>query len=103
MSDLRHWDEDRALYLFTSLTAGSSHIVTATSRIDTILRNARIPFAYVDTATDESAKKLFQRRAKGKKLPLLVKDGYVIAVSFRRAPHFARVTPHSGDDLTIGS
>jgi hypothetical protein len=81
MSDLRHWDEDRALYLFTSLTAGSSHIVTATSRIDTILRNARIPFSYVDTATDESAKKLFQRRAQGKKFPFLVKDGYVIAVS----------------------
>ena len=103
MSDLRHWDEDRALYLFTSLTAGSSHIVTATSRIDTILRNARIPFAYVDTATDESAKKLFQRRAKGKKLPLLVKDGYVIAVSFHRCPAFCANYPaHSGDDLADG-
>ncbi|KAF2397412.1 hypothetical protein EJ06DRAFT_533024 [Trichodelitschia bisporula] len=78
MADLRAWEEDRALYLFTSLTAGSSHIVTATSRIETILKNARIPFTYIDTATNEGAKRLFQRRANGRKLPLLVKDGFVI-------------------------
>lgn len=53
--------------------------MTATSRIETILKNARIPFTYIDTATNESAKKLFQRRARGKKLPLLVKEGFVIA------------------------
>jgi hypothetical protein len=79
MADLIEWEQDEALYLFTSLTAGSSHIVTATSRIETILKAARIPFSYVDTATNEGAKKLFQRRAKGKKLPLLVKEGFVIA------------------------
>jgi hypothetical protein len=78
MTDLQHWEQDKALYLFTSLTAGSSHIVTATNRIETILKSARIPFTYVDTATDESAKKLFQRRGKGKKLPFLVKEGFVI-------------------------
>jgi hypothetical protein len=81
MAELKIWEDDPALYLFTSLTAGSSHIVTATSRIETILKNARIPFSYVDTATNESAKKLFQRRARGKKLPLLVKEGFVIGVS----------------------
>ena len=81
MAELQHWEADKSLYLFTSLTAGSSHIVTATSRIETILKNARIPFTYIDTATNESAKKLFQRRARGKKLPLLVKEGFVIAVS----------------------
>jgi hypothetical protein len=79
--ELKSWEDDPALYLFTSLTAGSSHIITATSRIETILKAARIPFSYVDTATNEGAKKLFQRRARGKKLPLLVKEGFVIAVS----------------------
>ncbi|TID16994.1 putative Glutaredoxin [Venturia nashicola] len=77
--ELKSWEDDPALYLFTSLTAGSSHIITATSRIETILKAARIPFSYVDTATNEGAKKLFQRRARGKKLPLLVKEGFVIA------------------------
>ena len=78
MTDLQHWEQDKALYLFTSLTSGSSHIVTATNRIETILKSSRIPFSYVDTATDESARKLFQRRGKGKRLPFLVKEGFVI-------------------------
>jgi hypothetical protein len=82
MTDLIQWEQDKALYLFTSLTAGSSHVITATSRIETILKSARIPFSYIDTATNESAKKLYQRRGKGKKLPLLVKEGFVIAVCF---------------------
>jgi len=78
MAELAVYDNDPTLYLFTSLTAGSSHIVTATSRIETILRANKIPFKGVDTATDELARKLFQRRASGKKLPLLVKEGYVL-------------------------
>jgi hypothetical protein len=78
MSDLLKWEQDQQLYLFTSLTAGSSHIVTATNRIETILKNARIPFTYIDTATNESAKALFQRRGRGKKLPFLVKEGFVL-------------------------
>jgi hypothetical protein len=80
MAELAVFDNDPTLYLYTSLTAGSSHIVTATSRIETILKANRIPFKGVDTATDELARKLFQRRARGKKLPLLVKEGFVIAV-----------------------
>ena len=78
---LTRWDEDPTLYLFTSLTAGSSHIITATARIGTILKAGRIPYVAVDTATDESARKLWGRRAKGRKLPGLVKEGFVIAVS----------------------
>ncbi|KAG9188357.1 hypothetical protein G6011_02280 [Alternaria panax] len=78
MTELSKFDNDPTIYLFTSLTAGSSHIVTATSRIETILRANKIPFKGVDTATDELAKKLFQRRASGKKLPLIVKEGYVL-------------------------
>jgi hypothetical protein len=80
MAELSQYDNDPTIYLFTSLTAGSSHIVTATSRIETILRANKIPFKGVDTATDELAKKLFQRRASGKKLPLIVKEGYVLGV-----------------------
>lgn len=80
MADLSVYDNDKTLYLFTSLTAGSSHVVTATSRIETILRANKIPFQGVDTATDELARKLYGRRAGGRKLPLLVKEGFVIAV-----------------------
>lgn len=78
--ELSVYDNDPTIYLFTSLTAGSSHIVTATSRIETILRANKIPFEGVDTATNELAKKLFQRRASGKKLPFIVKQGYVLGV-----------------------
>ncbi len=77
---LAEWDTDQNLYLFTSLTAGSSHIVTATSRIETILRANRLHFTYVDTATNESARKLYGRRGRGKKLPILVKGGEVLGV-----------------------
>lgn len=80
MAELKVWDTDPNIYLFTSLTAGSSHIITATSRMETILKANKIPFKGVDTATNELAKKLFQRRASGKKLPLIVKEGYVLGV-----------------------
>jgi len=95
MSELQSWEEDPALYLFTSLTAGSSHIVTATSRIETILKNARIPFSYIDTATNESARKLYGRRGKNRKLPLLVKEGFVIAVRWFLPPEGRMCADHS--------
>ncbi|KAJ5818928.1 Glutaredoxin [Penicillium riverlandense] len=69
---------DSTLYLFTSLTAGSSHIVTATARLETILKANKLPFKALDVATDEAARKLWGRRAKGKKLPGLVKYGTVV-------------------------
>ncbi|EKV06395.1 Glutaredoxin [Penicillium digitatum] len=69
---------DSTLYLYTSLTAGSSHIVTATSRIETILKANKIPFRAIDVATDEAARKLWGRRSKGKKLPGLVKYGDLV-------------------------
>lgn len=78
--DISSFDTDPTLYLITSLTAGSSHIVTATSRIETILRANKIPFQGLDTATDEKAKALFQRRARGKKLPLLAREGFILGV-----------------------
>lgn len=77
---------DPALYIFTSLTAGSSHIVTATSRLETILRANRVPFKAVDIATDEKARMLWGRRAgkdaggRLRKLPGLVQEGIVLGV-----------------------
>ena len=79
--------EDPALYIFTSLTAGSSHIVTATSRLETILRANRIPFKAIDIATDEGARRTWKRRAgkdeggRLRKLPGLVQEGWVVGVS----------------------
>lgn len=70
---------DSTLYLYTSLTAGSSHIITATSRIETILKANRIPFKAVDCATDERARMLWTRRSKNRKIPGLVKFNDVIA------------------------
>jgi hypothetical protein len=77
---------DPALYLYTSLTAGSSHIVTATSRIETILKANKIPFRMLDVATDEKARMLWGRRAgkddsgRARKLPGLVQMGLVLGV-----------------------
>jgi len=71
-------EKDPRLFLYTSLTAGSSHIITATSRLETILKANKIPFQAIDMATDEKARRLWQRRAGGRKLPGLVKEGFVI-------------------------
>lgn len=77
---------DPALYIFTSLTAGSAHIVTATSRLETILRANKVPFKAVDIATDEKARMLWGRRAgkdasgRPRKIPGLVQEGVVLGV-----------------------
>ncbi|RAL13524.1 uncharacterized protein BO97DRAFT_413491 [Aspergillus homomorphus CBS 101889] len=71
-------DSDNNLYLFTSLTAGSSHIVTATATLERILKANKLPFLAIDVATNDVARKLWGRRAKGKKLPGLVKFGSVV-------------------------
>ena len=82
------YSTDPALYLYTSLTAGSSHIVTATSRLETILRANRVPFKAIDIATDEKARMLWGRRAgkdesgRMRKLPGLVQMGLVLGVSW---------------------
>lgn len=71
---------DDTLYLYTSLTAGSSHIVTATARLETILKANKLPFRVIDVATDDSARKLWGRRSRGRKLPGLVKSGMIVGV-----------------------
>jgi hypothetical protein len=80
------YSTDPALWIFTSLTAGSSHIVTATSRLETILRANRVPFKAVDLATDSKARMFWGRRAgkdesgRVRKLPGLVQNGEVLGV-----------------------
>ncbi|KAL8723164.1 MAG: hypothetical protein Q9225_000505 [Loekoesia sp. 1 TL-2023] len=71
----KSYHTDPTLYLYTSLTAGSSHIITATSRLETILKANRIPFQALDVATDEKARMLWGRRAGKRKLPGLVRMG----------------------------
>ncbi|KAL2127582.1 hypothetical protein VTI74DRAFT_10454 [Chaetomium olivicolor] len=83
-SEPKSYSTDPALYIYTSLTAGSSHIVTATSRLETILRANRVPFKAIDIATDEKARMLWGRRAgkdasgRVRKLPGLVQMGMVL-------------------------
>lgn len=80
----KSYSSDPALYLYTSLTSGSSHIVTATSRMETILKANKIPFKALDIATDEKARMLWGRRAgkdeggRARKIPGLVQMGLVI-------------------------
>ncbi|RAO73856.1 uncharacterized protein BHQ10_009868 [Talaromyces amestolkiae] len=69
---------DSTLYLYTSLTAGSSHIITATSRLETILKANKIPFQAIDIATDDAARRLWGRYSKGRKLPGLVKFNTIV-------------------------
>ncbi len=88
------YSNDPALYLYTSLTSGSSHIVTATSRMETILKANRVPFKAIDIATDEKARMLWGRRAgkdesgRQRKIPGLVQMGLVIGVSCKRQGSF---------------
>lgn len=76
----KSYSSDPTIWLYTSLSSGSSQIVTATSRLETILKANRIPFKALDVATDEKARMLWGRRAGKRKLPGLVKMGMVIGV-----------------------
>ena len=83
----KSYSMDPILYLYTSLTSGSSHIVTATSRLETILKANKVPFRAIDIATDEKARMLWGRRAgkdesgRQRKIPGLVQMGLVVGVS----------------------
>lgn len=84
----KNYSTDPALYIYTSLTAGNMHIVTATSRLETILRANRVPFKAIDLATDEKARMLWGRRAgkaadgRARRLPGLVQMGMILGVRF---------------------
>lgn len=73
-------DDPDTIYLLTSLTAGSSSIITATSRLEHLLKSNKVPFKAVDLATDDRARGLWGRRGGGKRLPGVVKDGLVLGV-----------------------
>ena len=75
----KSYHTDPKLYLYTSLTAGSSQIITATSRMETILKANKIQFQALDVATDEKARMLWGRRAGKRKLPGLVRMGMIVA------------------------
>lgn len=89
----KNYSTDPALYIYTSLTAGNRHIITATSRLETILRANRVPFKAIDVATDEKARMLWGRRAgkaadgRARRLPGLVQTGIVLGVSLP-SPHY---------------
>ena len=68
-------------FLLTSLTAGSSAIITATSRLESMLRVHRVPYVALDVATNDAARNMWKRRGNGRKLPVVVFDGIVIGVS----------------------
>ncbi|KAI1082749.1 hypothetical protein F5B20DRAFT_577828 [Whalleya microplaca] len=106
------YSTDPALYIYTSLTAGSSHIVTATSRLETILRANRVPFKAIDIATDEKARMLWGRRAgkaesgRVRKLPGLVQMGIVLGdlVEIEEWNEYGELKQHVTiyyDDFTI--
>lgn len=82
----KNYSTDPALYIYTSLTAGNMHIVTATSRLETILRANRVPFKALDLATDQKARMLWGRRAgkaadgRVRRLPALIQMGVVLGV-----------------------
>ncbi|KAL9067541.1 MAG: hypothetical protein Q9161_006819 [Pseudevernia consocians] len=77
----KSYHTDPNLYLYTSLTAGSSQIITATSRMEIILKANKIPFQALDVATDEKARMLWGRRAGKRKLPGLVRMGMIVGDS----------------------
>ncbi|KAI1356471.1 hypothetical protein F5Y01DRAFT_267451 [Xylaria sp. FL0043] len=106
------YSTDPALYIYTSLTAGSSHIVTATSRLETILRANRVPFKALDIATDDKARMLWGRRGgkdeggRMRKLPALVQMGMVLGdlVEIEEWNEYGELKEHVTiyyDDFTI--
>ncbi|KAK9453007.1 hypothetical protein V1511DRAFT_506241 [Dipodascopsis uninucleata] len=65
-------DDDSKIYIYTSFTGGTffgHNIAAATSRLQTIFRSNDIVYELVDTATNERAKKMWSRWARGKRLP----------------------------------
>lgn len=98
-----YYNDPTTLYLYTSLTAGSSHIITATSRLETILKANKIPFQAIDVATDEEARKLWGRRSRGKKLPGLVRDGMIVGVSKNFAFYICSIYSWQSNVLADGN
>lgn len=71
--------DPKVLYIYLSLSAGSSSVDTGLRVLERILKANKIPFSLIDIGTDERAKSIWSRRKGQKhKLPALVRDGQVI-------------------------
>ncbi|KAF3904488.1 hypothetical protein AA313_de0205105 [Arthrobotrys entomopaga] len=88
--DLKNKDNFN-LYLFTSLSAGSTSLYTGFAVLDRILKAHRIPFKTIDVATNDAARSIWMRRKgtrqkevdpdykeRPQELPALIKNGQVI-------------------------
>lgn len=71
-------NNEHTLYLYMSLTSGSLGMTTATSRLESMLKGAKVNFKVVDLAIDEAARKAWRWKAGNRKLPALVRDGDII-------------------------
>lgn len=69
------------IFLLTSLTSGSSAIITATSRLEHLLKSHKIPFKPVDLATDARARRIWSSKGNGRRLPGVARDGEILGVS----------------------
>jgi hypothetical protein len=89
---------DPTLYLYTSLTADSSHVAAASSRLEGILAANELPFRVVDTATDDVARALWGSRSQGRALPALVQSGAIVGVRLlsRLAGYLLRAMGYAG-------
>lgn len=74
-------DEPGTIFLLTSLTSGSSAIITATARLEHVLKSNKVAFKAVDLATDEKARRLWKWKGNNRRLPGVAKDGEVLGVS----------------------
>ncbi|KAG0131281.1 hypothetical protein HOY82DRAFT_608240 [Tuber indicum] len=66
------------IFLLTSLTSGSSAIITATSRLEHLLKSHKIPFKPVDLATDARARRIWSSKGNGRRLPGVARDGEIL-------------------------
>ncbi|KAK6340129.1 hypothetical protein TWF730_001900 [Orbilia blumenaviensis] len=71
--------DPKVLYIYLSLSSGSSTIDTGLRVLERILKANKIQFSVIDISTDDKARSIWTRRKTPKqKLPALVKDGSVI-------------------------
>ncbi len=70
---------DTQLYVYTSLTSGTTGLISKTSRLEVMLKAHNIHFKVIDVADDEAARNLWRGMAADtQKLPGLVKGGRLI-------------------------
>lgn len=73
-------DDRTTIWLFVSLSTGNRNMVSNMGRIERILKANKVPFVPIDVATDQKAMQLWRRRANGRLLPGVIKDGDIVGV-----------------------